>query len=101
MPLDVFLRIADCAVRPLVILHIPKTESLIQWLKEAAVERMQWVIARSTNIVDVMVQRNLPKCGEWMTEDAYKPCKMIASLVHKYLWDAMFKDLTATQVIVD
>ena len=42
LPLDVFLRIADCAVQPLVILHIPKTESLIQRLKEAAVERYEF-----------------------------------------------------------
>ena len=39
LPLDVFLRIADSAVRPLVILHIPKTEEVIQKLKETAVER--------------------------------------------------------------
>ena len=41
LPLDVFLRIADTAMRPLVILHIPKTEALVQKLKEAGVERMQ------------------------------------------------------------
>ena len=48
-----------------------------------------------------MVLRNLPICGEWTTEDDYKPRKMIASLVHKYVRDAMFKEQTATQVIVD
>ena len=36
LPLDVFLRIADCAVQPLVILHIPKTKAVVQKLKEAA-----------------------------------------------------------------
>ena len=101
LPLDVFLRIADCAVRPLVILHIPKTESLIQRLKKSAVERMQRITSGSTNVVDVMVLRNLPICGEWTTEDDYKPRKMIASLVHKYVHDAMFKEQTAMQVIVD
>ena len=82
LPLDVFLRIADSTVRPLVILHIPKTEALIQRLKEAGVERMQCLLAGSHNVVDVMVQRNLPKCGEWTTEEEYKPRRMIASLIH-------------------
>ena len=50
LPLDVFLRIADCAVRPLVILHIPKTESLIQRLKETAVERTRRMLAGSSNV---------------------------------------------------
>ena len=85
LPLDVFLRIADATVRPLVILHIPKTEALIQKLKEAGVEWMQRLWAGSHNVVDVMVQRNLPTCGTWTTEDEYKPQKMIAGLVHKYL----------------
>ena len=101
LPLDVFLRIADCAVRPLVIFHIPKTESLVQRLKEAAVECMQRILAGSTNVTDMMIHRNLPKCGEWTVEDTYKPRKMIASLVHKYLRDAMFKEPTATKIIVD
>ena len=39
LPLDVFLHIADSAVCPLVILHIPRTEEVIQKLKETAVER--------------------------------------------------------------
>ena len=39
--------------------------------------------------------------GKWTTEDEYKPRKMIASLIHKYLRDAMFKEPTATQTIVD
>ena len=44
LPLDVFLRIADATVRPLVILHIPKTEALVQKLKEAGAEWMQCII---------------------------------------------------------
>ena len=100
LPLNVFLRIADCAVRPLVILHIPKTEATIQRLKEAAVESMQRMVG-STNITDVMIQKNLPKCGEWTTEDEYKPRKMIASLVYKYVRNVMFKEQTATKFVVD
>ena len=101
LPLDVFLRIADTTVRPLVILHIPKTEALVQKLKEAGVKQMQRLIAGSHNVVDVMVQQNLLTCGTWTTEDEYRPRKMIAGLVHKYLRDAMLKEPTATQVIVD
>ena len=101
LPLDVFLRIADCAVRPLVILHIPKTESLIQRLKETAVEHTRRMLAGSSNVTDVMLLRNLPRCGEWTTEDTYKPRKMIASLIHKYLRDEMLKEPTATKIIVD
>ena len=37
LPLDVFLRIADSAVRPLVILHIQRTEQIIEKLKETAI----------------------------------------------------------------
>ena len=48
-----------------------------------------------------MVQRNLPTCGTWTTEDEYKPRKMIAGLVHKYLRDVMFKEPTATHIIVN
>ena len=101
LPLDVFLRIADSTVRPLVILHIPKAEALVQKLKEAGTECMQHLRAGSHNIVDVMVQRNLPTCGTWTVEDEYRPQKMIAALIHKYLRDAMLKEPTATQIIVD
>ena len=48
-----------------------------------------------------MLLRNLPRCGEWTTEDTYKPRKMIASLIHKYLRDEMVKEPTATKIIVD
>ena len=36
MPLDVFLRITDSAMQPLVILHIPKTEELCAKMREVA-----------------------------------------------------------------
>ena len=101
VPLDVFLQIADATVRPLVILHIPKTVALVQKLTEAGVERMQRLIKGSHNVVDVMIQRNLPTCGTWTTEDEYRPRKMIVALIHKYLRDVMVKEPTATQIIVD
>ena len=41
LPLDVFLRIADSAVRLLVILHIPRTEQIIEKLKETAIQKTQ------------------------------------------------------------
>ena len=37
----------------------------------------------------------------WTTEDECKPKRMIAALVHKYVRDAMLKETTATQTIVD
>ena len=102
LPLDVFLHIADSAVHPLVILHIPKTEEVIQKLKETAVK---WTrpkpMSGSTNIKDVMIWRNLPQCGDWTTEDEYRPRKMIACIIHKYIRDVMFKEATPTQVVVD
>ena len=102
LPLDVFLRIADSAVRPLVILHIPKTEEVIQKLKDTAVEQTrQKPVSGSTNVKDVMIWRNLPQCGDWTTEDEYRPRKMIACIIHKYIRDVMFKEATPTQVVVD
>ena len=101
VPLDVFLRIVDTTVRPLVILHIPKTAALVQKLTEAGVERMQRLIKGSDNVIDVMLQKNLPVCGDWTTEEEFRPRKMIAALIHKYLRDAMLKEATATQTIVD
>ena len=99
LPLNVFLRIADCAVRPLVILHIPKTESLIQKMKETAINHQRRMMAGSASVVDVMLMRNLPRCGEWTEKDTYRPRKMIASLVHKYLRDEMQKEPTTTATI--
>ena len=101
VPLDVFLRIADATVRPLVVLHIPKTAQLVQKLTEEGVRRMNKVVRGSDNVVDVMLARNLPVRGGWTTEDECKPQRMIAALVHKYVRDAMLKETTATQTIVD
>ena len=101
VPLDVFLRIADATVRPLVILHIPKTAALVQKLTEEGVKRMNRVLRGSDNVVDVMLVKNLPVRGDWTTEDECKPKRMIAALVHKYVRDAMLKETTATQTIVD
>ena len=101
VPLDVFLRIADATVRPLVILHIPKTAQLVQKLTEEGVKRMTKIVRGSDNVVDIMLLRNLPVRGDWTTEDECKPQRMIAALVHKYVRDAMLKETTATQTIVD
>ena len=102
LPLDVFLRIADSAVRPLVILHIPRTEAVIEKLKETAIQRMQRKQkGGSTEVRDVMIERNLPQCGKWTSEEEYRPRKMIASILYKYIRDAMFKEPTVTQTVVD
>ena len=102
LPLDVFLRIADSAVRPLVVLHIPKTEQIIEKLKETAVQRTQRKKhAGSTEVKEVMISRNLPRCGKWTSEDEYHPRKMIAAIIYKYVREAMFKENTVTQTVVD
>ena len=102
LPLDVFLRIADSAVRPLVVLHIPKTEQIIEKLKEAAVQRTQRKkSAGSTDVQGIMIARNLPSCGKWTAEDEYRPRKMVASIIYKYVREAMFKPKTVTQTVVD
>ena len=101
VPLDIFLQIADATVRPLVILHIPKTAALVQKLTEEGVKRMNKIVRGSDNVVDVMLVKNLPVHGDWTTEDECKPKRMIAALVHKYVRDAMLKETTATQTIVD
>ena len=103
LPLDVFLRIADSAVRPLVVLHIPKTEQIIEKLKETAMKRVQGKRKTgSTEVTDVMIARNLPQCSsKWTAEEEYRPRKMIASIVYKYVREAMFKGNTVTQTIVD
>ena len=102
LPLDVFLRIADSAVRPLVILHIPRTEQIIEKLKETAIQRTQRRRKEgSTEVNDVMIERNLPHCGKWTSEEEYRPRKMIASILYKYIRDAMFKELMVTQTVVD
>ena len=103
LPLDMFLRIADSAVRPLVVLHVPKTEQIIEKLKETAMKRVQEKRKTgSTEVTDVMVARNLPQCiSKWTAEEEYRPVKMIASIVYKYVREAMFKGNTVTQKIVD
>ena len=102
LPLDVFLRIADTAVRPLVVLHIPQTEQVIEKLKETALRRTQErKRTGSTEVTDVMIARNLPQCGKWTAEEQYRPRKMIASIVYKYVREMMFKGKTVTQTIVD
>ena len=86
LPLDVFLRIADSAVQPLVILHIPRTEAIIEKLKEMAIQRTQRRRKEgSTEVKDVMIERNLPQCGNWTSEEEYRPRKMIASILYKYI----------------
>ena len=102
LPLDVFLRIADSAVRPLVVLHILKMEQIIERLKEAVVQRTQR--KKSAGLMDVqeiMITRNLPSCGKWTAEDEYRPRKMVASIIYKYVREAMFKPKTVTQTVVD
>ena len=103
LPLDVFLRIADSAVRPLVVLHIPQTEQVIQKLKDTAMKRVQEKRkAGSTEVTDVMVARNLPqRISKWTAEAEYCPVRMIASIVYKYVREAMFEGNTVTQKIVD
>ena len=102
LPLDVFLRIADSAVRPLVVLHIPRTEQIIEKLKEAVVQRTQRKkSAGSTDVKEIMIARNLPSCGKWTAEDEYRPQKMVASIIYKYVREAMFKPKTVTQTVVD
>ena len=102
LPLDVFLRIADSVVRPLVVLHVPRTEQIIEKLKETALKRTQErKRTGSTEVTDVMISRNLPQCGKWTAEEEYRPHKMIASIVYKYVREAMFKGNTVTQTIVD
>ena len=56
LPLDVFLRIADSAVRPLVVLHVPRMEQIIEKLKETALRRTQKRTG-SMEVMDVMISR--------------------------------------------
>ena len=103
LPLDMFLRIADSAVRPLVVLHVPKTERIIEKLKETAMKRVyEKKKTGSTEVTDVMVARNLPqRISKWTAEAEYRPIRMIASIVYKYVREAMFEGNTVTQKIVD
>ena len=102
LPLDIFLRIVDSAVRPLVVLHIPRTEQIIEKLKETAVQKTQRRKKEgSTEVEEVMITRNLPQCGKWTAEEEYHPRKMIASIIYKYVREAMFKGKAVTQLVVD
>ena len=102
LPLDVFLRIADSAVRPLVVIHIPQTEQVIEKLKDTALRRTQKRTG-SMEVMDVMISQNLPqRVAKWTAEEEYRPVKMIASIVYKYVREAMFDPKkTVTQAIVD
>ena len=102
LPLDVFLRIADSAVRPLVVIHIPQTEQVIEKLKDTALRRTQKRTG-SMEVMDVMISQNLPqRVAKWTAEEEYRPVKMIASIVYKYVREAMFHPKkTVTQAIVD
>ena len=55
----------------------------------------------SMEVRDVMIERNLPQCGKWTTEEEYQPRKMIASILYKYIRDAMFKEPMVTHIVVD
>ena len=102
LPLEVFLRIADSAMRPLVILHIPKTEELCAKMREVAETKTRKMAFGASRVVEVMETTNLPQLQkEWMVEDAHKAKKMIACMVYKYVRDVMFNEMTATHVIVD
>ena len=49
-----------------------------------------------------MISRNLPqRVAKWTAEEEYRPVKMIASIVYKYVREVMFKEKTVTQTIVD
>ena len=102
LPLDVFLRIADSAMRPLVILHIPKTEELSAKMREVAETKTRKMAVGVSRVVEVMETTNLPQLHkEWTVEDPYKAKKMIACMIYKYVRDVMFNETTATHVIVD
>ena len=102
LPLDVFLRIADSAMRPLVILHIPKTEELCAKMRAVAETKTRKTAAGASRVVEVMESMNLPQLHkDWTVEDSHKAKKMIACMVYKYVRDVMFNKTTATHVIVD
>ena len=101
LPTDMFFRLADAVVRPLVVMHIPKTEALVSKLKEAGAQRLKRMLSGSYNVVDVMIDKNLPTRGTWTMDEDFKPRKMIAAIIHKYVRDAMLKEPTTTKTIVD
>ena len=102
LPCEVFLGIADSAMRPLVILHIPKTEELCAKMREAAETKTSKMAVGASRVVEVIETTNLPQLHkEWTVEDAHRAKKMIACIVYKYIRDVMFNEMTATHVIVD
>ena len=48
-----------------------------------------------------MIEKNLLQHGDWTTEEEYRPRKMIASILYKYIRDEMFKETTVKQIVVD
>ena len=78
LPLDVFLRIADSAMRPLVIMHIPTTEAMCTKMREAAEAKTKKTTAGASRVTDVMENTNLPQLQkDWTLEETYKARKMI------------------------
>ena len=102
LPLDVFLRIADSAMRPLVIMHIPSTEAMCTKMREAAEAKTRKTTAGASRVKDVMENTNLPQLQkDWTLEETYKARKMIACIFYKYVRDAMYNETTATHVVVE
>ena len=102
LPLDVFLRIADSATRPLVIMHIPSTEAMCTKMREAAEAKTKKTTAGVSRVTDLMENTNLPQLQkDWTLEETYKARKMIACIIYKYVRDAMYNETTATQVVVE
>ena len=102
LPLEVFLRIADSAMRPLVIMHIPSTEAMCTKMREAAEAKTKKTTAGASRVKDVMEDTNLPQLQkDWTLEETYKARKMIACIIYKYVRDAMYNETTATHVVVE
>ena len=102
LPLDVFLRKADSAMRPLVIMHIPSTEAMCTKMREAAEAKTKKTTAGASRVTDVMENTNLPQLQkDWTLEETYKARKMIACIIYKYVRDAMYNETTATHVVVE
>ena len=102
LPLDVFLRIVDSAMRPLVIMHIPSTEAMCTNMREAAEAKTKKTMAGASRVTDMMENTNLPQLQkDWTLEETYKARKMIACIIYKYVRDAMYNETTATHLVVE
>ena len=102
LPLEVFLRIADSAMRPLVIMHIPSTEAMCTKMREVAEAKTKKTTAGASRVKDVMENTNLPQLQkDWTLEERYKARKMITCIIYKYVQDAMYNETTATHVVVE